>query len=402
MKEKWSTDDLTKIMERYVETGEMAGGELSVHQDGQAVFHHRWGIARENSIYRMASLSKVMTAVGFMKLWERHLADLDDPVSRYLPGFENPRVVTDGRIVGAENFVRYMKTHQAPPLSEILTAKASRKLTIRDLLTHSSGLEMGLYGLLHLESMRNAGAAEDDLKKRAARYSRAALDFEPGTATGYSPLAGFDLIAEIVEIVEVISGMDFASFMEKEVFRPLEMKDACYHLTQEQEKRLVPLYEYENGVLRDVTGSEKDINVLGLIGPSYFSGSAGVYCRAGDLDHLACMLCDDGVFNGRRILSREAVQAIHTEHAVNHLEPEPGMEWALGVKVRQDPEKAGSYATAGTYGWSGSYGTHLFVSPRDHLCAAFSMNRAEIGGSGSYISREVEKLVFSIWRKKVS
>lgn len=400
MKGTGRTSEIQKLqdqMDHYAETGEMPGTELIVHQECREVFHGRWGNAKEDMIYRMASLSKVMTVVGFMKLWDRKLVGIDDPVSQYLPGFHNPRVVTDERIVGAQNFLNYMKTGQAPPIEEIRTAMASRELTIRDLLTHSSGLEMGLMGWLNLKKMIAEEAAADDLKARAARYSELALDFNPGTATGYSPLAGFDLLARIIE---VISGMDFASYMHQEVFDPLKMRDACYHLTQKQRTRLISLLQYDNGILTDVTGTEKDIDSLGIIGPHYVSGSAGVYCRAADLDHLACMLADGGTFDGRQILSREAVHAIHSEHALHHLESEPGMEWALGVKVRQDPKKANSPATEGTYGWSGAFGTHLFVSPRDHLCASLSMNRSDIGGSSSYISHMTEKLVFSVWGEK--
>lgn len=387
-------EELQEQMNRYVSTGEMPAGELYVHQDGLQVFHGRWGTAKEDTIYRMASLSKVMTVVGFMKLWDQKLVALDDPVSRYLPDFTNPRVVTDERITGLQNFINFMKTGQAPPVEDIKTAAVSRELTIRDLLTHSSGLEMGLFGLLYIKKMVTDGAAGDDLKRRAERYSRSVLDFEPGTGTGYSPLAGLDLIARIIEVV---SGMDFAAYMRQEVFEPLAMKDACYHLTREQRARLIPLLQYDKGTLKDVTGTEKDIDTMGLIGENYSSGSAGVYCRADDLDHLARMLVEEGSFEGRRILSREAVQAMQTEHAVRHLEPDPGMEWGLGVKVRQDPQKAGSPATKGTYGWSGAFGTHMFISPKDHLAVAFSMNRADMGGSGSYISRRVEELIFSIW-----
>ena len=91
---------------------------------------------------------------------------------------------------------------------------------------------------------------------------------------------------------------------------------------------------------------------------------------------------------------------MQTEGARKHLEPEPGMTWGLGVKIRQNPKAAGSHATEGTYGWSGAFGTHFFISPRDGIEAVFLTNRADLGGSGSYISTEVEKLVFGIWGEK--
>ena len=91
---------------------------------------------------------------------------------------------------------------------------------------------------------------------------------------------------------------------------------------------------------------------------------------------------------------------MHTEAAEQHLEPDPGTVWGLGVKIRQNPNAAKSFATEGTYGWSGAFGTHFFVSPKDHLEAVFMTNRTDLGGSGSYISAKVEELVFDIWGGK--
>ena len=83
-----------------------------------------------------------------------------------------------------------------------------------------------------------------------------------------------------------------------------------------------------------------------------------------------------------------------TEAPKKHLEPDPGCVWGLGMKIRQNPEKANSFATAGTYGWSGAFGTHFFISPKDNLAAVFMTNRTDLNGSGSYISKEIERLVF--------
>ncbi len=96
----------------------------------------------------------------------------------------------------------------------------------------------------------------------------------------------------------------------------------------------------------------------------------------------------------------ETVELIHTEAQQHHLEPEPGFVWGLGVKIRQNPSLGKSFATAGTYGWSGAYGTHFIVSPKDRLSAVFMTNRSDIGGSGSYVSRKIEELVFSIYSKE--
>ena len=385
---------INEVMKEYVRTGEMSGGSLFVHKDGKLIYHNSWGLAKDDTIYRMASISKVITMVGFMKLYDKGKFGLDDKVSKYLPGFENMLVVDDERLKGLENIMKFMTTGQAPDLEDVKLVPAERELTIRDLLTHSSGLEMGLYGMLANKKMMAEGGKDDNLEKRIEHYSKFALDFQPATGTGYSPLASFELIARIIEVLAAIS---FDKYMRQEVFEPLEMVDAAYHLSEEQKTRLTRLYHYENGKVTDATGTAEDLDSIGAIGPNLCSGSAGVFCRAEDFDHITQMFANNGNFRGKQILTPKTIQTIQTEHAYNFLEPEPGMEWALGVKVRQDPERAESFATKGTYGWSGAYGTHLFVSPNENLAVSFCMNRANIGGSGSYISKKVEELVFGIW-----
>lgn len=388
-----TVQEIDKVMEQYVISGEMSGGDLYVHKNGKLVYKNRWGIAKRDTIYRMASISKVLTTLGFMKLYEEKKADLDDKVSKYLPEYENMKVVADERFSKMENVIKFLKMGITPELENVKFIPTERQLTIRDLLTHSSGLEMGLYGLAASKNIM-AKERSNNLEERVRCYSELALDFQPGSRTGYSPLANFDLIARIIE---VITGRRFSDYMEQKVFFPLEMEDAVYHLSKKQKERLIPLYSFRNGNIEDVTGTSEDIENVGGITTDYDSGSAGVYCGAESLAHVAEMLGNNGVFREKTFLQPETVRTIYTEHAYRHLEPEPGMEWALGVKVRKSPEKANSNATKGTYGWSGAYGTHLFVSPTDGLSASFCMNRADIGGSGSYISKKVEELVFNIW-----
>ena len=120
-----------------------------------------------------------------------------------------------------------------------------------------------------------------------------------------------------------------------------------------------------------------------------------------DYSNFGEMLLCKGNFRGVQILKPETVELMHTEAPKQHLEPEPGFVWGLGMKIRQDSKKANVPATEGTYGWSGAFGTHFFISPKDDLEVVFMMNRSDIGGSGSYISAKVEEMIFSIWGKEV-
>ena len=393
---------INTVMEGYVDSAEMAAGILTVHRRDALLYHNRWGYVdqertqpvQEDTIFRMASMTKVLTAAGVLKLYERGKIGLEDEVRKYLPEFAARRVVTDKRFGNLEDFLQGRINMDAISFEQVETVPAQRELTIRDLLTHSSGLEMGVYGWL--KRMR-LPQCDDTLKTRMEKLAEFALDFQPGMGTGYSPLANFDLLARIVE---VISGESFEVYMKRELFDPLEMEDTTFHLTKEQEKRLIPLYKPLDGQQTDVSGTAEDIGEIAGIGPNYASGAGGAYSTARDYDHFTEMLCMEGRYQETQVLKPETVKLLHTARAYQNLEPEPGYEWALGVMVRTDPVRGGSFAAKGTYGWSGAFGTHFFVSPKDGLCATFVMNRADIGGSGSYISRKVEELVFGIWGDK--
>jgi len=386
-------------MEEYVRSNEMAGGALIVRKSGEILLKSKWGYANieartpveYDSVFRMASSTKPPTAVGILRLIERGKASLDDEVKKYIPEFCDMRVLADERYkidINNYNPIEIARKIVTFDESEVKTVPADRDITIRDLLTHSSGLGMEIAGLGQQGKMNYL---EDTLETRARKYAKFILDFQPGTATGYSGLASMDIIARIIE---VISGKPFDEYMRDEIFTPLGMTDTTYRPTDEQKKRLVKLYKTDNGEHIDVTGTAEDIDFIGAIGPNYTSGSAGLYSTVEDYDRFAAMLANGGEFNGVRILKPETVRMIYTEGAYKKLEMAPGMEWGLGMIVRKDPEKAGINVTKNTYGWSGAYGTHFFVSPEQKLAVIFVMNRSNIGGAGSYISKRLEELVF--------
>ncbi len=392
-----TTHNIDRIMEGYVANNEIAGGALMVRKNGELVYKNKWGYAdisekkpiEYDSVYRMMSLTKVAVAVGVMKLIEEGKIGLDAPISEYIPAFKNPRVVSDPRYIANPNdppdaFLRKIIMFDK---DDVETVPADRELTVRDLISHSSGLEMGVYGLLR---MMKYPEPRRSLKETAEAYGGYPLDFQPGTGTGYSGFSSFDVL---LRICEVVSGLEGKEFMRKTVFEPLGMKDSAFVLTPDEEKRLVRVYKRENDSLTDVTGTAEDMEAFLHIEKGYPSGSGGLYSTMEDYDRLADMLCREG--NG--YLKPETVCLMATEAPKMHLEPEPGYVWGLGVKIRQDKKKGGFAATEGTFGWSGAFGTHLFVSPKDKISCVFTSNRSDAGGSGFYISRKVEDLVFSIF-----
>lgn len=393
--------DIMKCMQGYIDNQEMAGGALLVRKNGELVYQNKWGEAcldshkpiEYDSIYRMMSMTKCVTAICVMQLIEQGKIGLDDPLSKYISEFRDMRVSVDERYVYDEKNLPKMMLHVPLfKMEKVKTVPTEREITIRDLLSHSSGLEQGMVGLIAMVKMKDE---DQTLEERVMRYSRYALDFQPGTGTGYSPIAGFDILGYVIEIV---SGMRLETYVQRNICEPLDMKDTTFFLDEEQKERLVHIYKREKENLKDVTDTKDDMNGIMHQNPIRFEeGCGGLFSTVTDYEHLGEMLACGGKYRGKQILKPETVERMHTEAAVQHLEPEPGMVWGLGVKIRQDPAAAKSYATEGTYGWSGAFGTHFFVSPKDELEAVFMTNRSDLGGSGSYISTKVEELVFGIW-----
>lgn len=395
--------DIDCMMQGYVDNQEIAGGALMVRKEGRLIYKNKWGFSditakapvEYDSIYRMMSLTKVSVAVGVMKLIEDGKIALDAPLSEYIPAFRNTQVVDDPDFTPNEGDPpdAFLGKILAFDKDKVKTIPADREITIRDLLSHSSGLEMGMYGFLR---MLKHPDTRNTLEEVAEKYAAYPLDFQPGTGTGYSALASFDILLRVCEIV---SGLEGNTFMQKTVFEPLDMRNSAFWLTPEQEKRLVRVYKRQGDSLVDVSGTPEDMDSLLHRGKGYPCGSGGLFSTVEDQEKLAAMLCAEGSYQGTAYLKPETVRLMAAEAPAMHLEPEPGYVWGLGVKIRQDKEKGGFEATEGTYGWSGAFGTHLFVSPKDKLDCVFVSNRSDAGGSGFYISHKVEEMVFKTFRE---
>ena len=385
-------DVIHQVMNSYIASNEMAGGSLIVRKNDEVVFDGKWGYAdiknqipiTDDTIYRMASLTKVVTAVAIMKLVEEGKLSLDDPISKHLPQFARMRVCADRRysLERGISMAAFLPKLLFFRTDKVQTVPVEREITIRDLLSHASGLQQGLIGMIIM--MRHN--KKDSLTQRIEDYSHYVLDFQPGTDTGYSPCAAFDILGYLLQ---VITGKKVEDAYRDLVFEPLGMSSATFKLADKT--NLARTYTRKKEKLVDITGTSQDIEGIMRTCPDsdYVAGSAGLYCTVKDYEKLGRMLCNEG--DG--FLKPETVQLMITEAQEKHLEPDPGQVWGLSVRIRQKDD----ICTPGTYGWSGALGTHFFVSPKDKLEVVFATHRKDLGGSGSYISRKVEELVFAIW-----
>lgn len=392
------TQEIQRTIDAYIQNQELAGGALLVRRDEEVLYENTFGysniaarqtIARD-SLYRLMSMTKPITAVAVMQLAEQGKIELDAPLNRYLHGFTAMRVVDDKRYAYHEgmNALSLLPGLLTFRLKAPRTVPANRDITIRDLLCHASGLEQGIYGLI---SMKLDKSKRESLAALEQKYSTMPLDFQPGKGGGYSPLAGFDLLARVVEVV---SGLPFDAYLQQNLFNPLGMQDTAFRLDDAQTARLVHVYKREKNRLRDVTDTAEDMDSLLKRGENYTAGCGGLFSTLHDYDRFAHMLLNGGEVDGVRVLQPETVRLMGQQGSPDYPDPDPGCAWGLGMKIRKDPRKAKSACTAGTFGWSGAFGTHFFVSPKDHLSAVWMMNRSDIDGAGSYISKKIEELVF--------
>lgn len=252
---EYALSDLEQVMEKLVADKEMSGGALIVRKNGQEVYRGKWGMAdvmqqkpiEYNSMYHMASMTKPITAIGIMQLVDEQKIDIDDPISKYLPGFEKQQVCAKkisvyGQYEPDERFPEGMTIPEL--IGKIMTmppVPIQRQVTIRDLLTHSSGMGMSLIGYTTVSMMLDTN---DKLADRVKKWESLLLDFQPGTDTGYSTVVGFDILGRIIEVV---SGMDLAEYFRTKIFEPLDIQDMCFIPNDEQSSRLVTMYHSENG-----------------------------------------------------------------------------------------------------------------------------------------------------------
>lgn len=255
------------------------------------------------------------------------------------------------------------------------------------LLNHSCGLGMvGMPGMI--QAIMMSDVRHDDLAARTSRWAALQPDFPAGTAAGYSPSVGFDLLGRIIETV---SGERLDAFLEENIFRPLKIQDIRFLLNDEQDSRLSILnHDPEAPVMPLPEG----FTLADYVDPSYagyLSAAAGLNGTAAAYSRFVRMLVNDGELDGARILKPETVRMMCTPSS---LEIRSGVKWGLGVQVFGKPEITGLSVNEGSWGWSGAYGTHFVIDPAAGCSFVLMINHDNLGGSESYISRMIEKAVY--------
>jgi CubicO group peptidase (beta-lactamase class C family) len=358
---------ITEMMKRHIAAGEISGGVTLVARHGRIAHFEATGVTdvdsrrpmTKDAVFRIASMTKPVTGVAIMMMMEEGKLRITDPVSKYIPSFKDLKVAVAepqrGPAAGAGNA-------DEPTKLSYYAVPAEREVTIRDLLTHVSGLASGP---MSDDSIRSAGLTRkptDVLADYIPRLGKSLLEFQPGSRWTYSPQAGFDTLGRIVEIA---SGQPFDQFLRQRVFDPLGIRDAMFYPTPELEARMVTAYRI------DPKGKMvKNQNSGGMQSKVYFMGSGGLVTTAEEYAKFAQMLVNGGELNGRRLLSPRTIAYMSSVHASDTLPGRvPGEGFGLSVRVVHSAVASGSRVSDGSFGWSGAYGTHFWVDPKEDLIA---------------------------------
>ena len=349
---------VSELMARHVQARNFAGAVTLVARRGRVAHLEAHGLMDLESkkpmptdgIFRIMSMTKPVIGVAVLMMMEEGKVRLNDPISRFIPEYKDLKVaVPQGGGAPAG------RGGGAPAAPRFYAVPADREITVRDVLTHTSGLVSGT--ISNSEERKVSAQPADSLATYLPRLGQVPLEFQPGTRWAYSAGAGFDVLSRVVEVA---SGLTIDRFTKERIFDPLGMKDTTY-VPPKGNPRLTTLYS------RTANGLQRQ-NDPGFMNGVYFSGGGGLFSTAEDYLQFAQMLLNGGELNGRRLLSPRLVELMGSVFAPDTLPGRPrGEAYGLSVRVLNDPIARNSFLSEGSFGWSGLFGTHFWVDPQEQI-----------------------------------
>ena len=349
-------EQLRQRMQEFVDAGKTAGSvvllarrnQITTFATGYQDLETKTPM-RVNSMFQIASMTKPITALGIMLLYDEGRLALTDPVTKFLPNFANIQL--------AEK--------QADGATRL--RKPARAITIKDLLTHTSGIG-GSYPDKFKDNFETRAYPLADVVDAIPTRP---LDFEPGSRWGYSNMG----IATLGRIIEIVSGKSYEQFLTERLFAPLKMEDTHFFLPESKRARLATIYAVENGKL--VKARVDHFRA----GAKYPSPEAGLYSSASDLGKLYLMLLNGGTANNQRLLSPAAIEVM-TQNHTGELKAgfSPGVGYGLGWSVVRNVEGMFRGQSIGTYGHGGLWKTYGYIDPKRELVGVIMMQRLSSDG----------------------
>jgi len=381
-------------MKRYIDAGKIAGTLTLVARRGQVAYLEPLGhleIERRrpvtaDAVWRIYSMTKPITSVGLMMLYEEGCFQLDDPVHRFIPSWQNLRVFVGG------NYPTFK------------TAPVERPMTVRDLLSHTSGLTYGFMERTNVDAAyRKLGVADQTrsgytLQDMVETLAELPLEFSPGTRWNYS--VATDVIGHLIE---VISGQRLDAYLRGRILDPLGMRDTGFVLEDEQVARFAANYERQgDGSLKMIDNPEQS----SYRKRSFFSGGGGLLSTAPDYFRFTSMMQNMGELDGIRLLGRKTVELMTMNHLPGGQDltdlaqagmftetAYAGVGFGLGFSVAQSPARAQILGSAGEFAWGGAASTAFWIDPAEDLIVIFM---TQLMPSSSYpLRRELRVLTYA-------
>ncbi len=360
-----SPERLSKIdamIKNAIAEDQVPGVVALIARNGKIIFHNAYGMAdnkakkemQKDAVFRIASQTKAITSTAVMMLWEEGKFQLDDPISKYIPEFGEAQIL--------DTFNEADSSYTAKP--------AKDQITVRDLITHTSGLGYGVIDgderfkkIYAKAGITDLFTTEDiTIGESVKKLAKLPLHHNPGDAYSYSE--GLDVLGYFVE---VISGLPFDQFLRTRIFQPLGMTDTWFYLPKEKHDRLVSVQQIKDGkwVKYPATFYDTDYPIKGA--KRFFSGGAGLSSTAKDYATFLQMYLNNGELNGNRILSRTTVQSIMGDQTKEL--------WGGGLKyyglafgvVTPNGQNTGGIGSTGTFDWGGYFNTSYFADPKEQI-----------------------------------
>ena len=377
---------IDSVVNVYVKNRWLIGSSVIVVKDHQVVYYKGFGFADEktkkpmaaDALYRIMSQSKAITSLAIMQLYEQGKLELDDNLSKFISSFKNPKVV---------------KEYNAKDTS-YTTVDAKREITIRDLLTHSSGINYTDIGSANMSAIYNKagipsglGYFDANLVERMTALGKLPLTHQPGEEFTYG--LNTDVLGAVVEIV---SGMSLEAYFNKNIFEPMGMKDTYFNVPVSKANRIPSVYteNNQNEVIEWPENFRKINSNYPLKAKTYFSGGAGLSSTAFDYAVFLDMLLNKGKYNGHQIISPRTVEVMLSHQLDFQKEGED--YFSLGFSVTSNKSAERNLRSAGSFSWGGYYGTNYWADPKENLIVLVMTQHTP--NSHGDIKNKIENIIY--------
>lgn len=377
---------LDSLLNKAVDSNWVGGAVAYIWQDGKPVYNKAFGYAditaykrmQTSDIFRIASQTKAITSVAVMMLYDEGKIKLTDPVSKFIPGFANAKVVD---------------TYNAQD-STYTTVPAKRDVTVHDLLTHTSGIDYAGIGsekmkAIYAKAKLTPGFGSDTMKlvNMVNLLAQQPLVHQPGEKFTYG--LSVDVLGRIVEI---LSGMPLDQFFKTRIFEPIGMNDTYFYLPKEKQNRLVKIYTADStGKLAEMPKVFQNLSDYPLLKGTYFAGGAGLSSTVVDYAKFLQMLLQDGEFKGRQLL-RPGTVKLMTSNQIDtlHLGKD---KFGLGFEISTAENEKESGISEGSFSWGGYFGTTYWADPKRNLIGEIFTQQSNLprGNIGDTFKRLVYK-----------